>query len=183
MKKRIFIIIVTLLVNITCNAQSLSITFTKVDKTCTDRKANITILSGEEPIQYLWSNGSTNSSIEQLEAGDYFVKITDNSNEDTTIYFTIEQLICEPTAGKYFTPNADNYNDTWDIGGLETFPNFELFVYNRWGQTVHHQSNTYIPWDGKSLLIPLPDATYYYVLYFSKKDRNKFIKGDVTIIR
>jgi hypothetical protein len=29
----------------------------------------------------------------------------------------------------------------------------------------------------------LPDATYYYILYFSQTDKNKFIKGAVSILR
>jgi hypothetical protein len=43
--------------------------------------------------------------------------------------------------------------------------------------------NQYIPWDGSSLNIPLPDATYYYVLFFSKSDKKNFIKGDISIIK
>ena len=92
-------------------------------------------------------------------------------------------MVCEPIPETHFTPNGDDYNDTWNITKINLFPDFELFVYNRWGQLVHHQKNEYIPWDGKTLIIPVPDATYYYILYLSKNDRNKFIKGPVSIIR
>jgi gliding motility-associated-like protein len=164
-------------------SQSLNILLSKTDKACLNGEASISMTSGQNPIQILWSNGITDSTITNLDAGDYFVKITDNLNEDTTIYFTIEQLICKPAIENYFSPNGDNYADTWSISGLENFPDFELFVYNRWGQIVHHQVNNYIPWDGKSFFSLLPDATYYYILYLSKKDRKKFASGDVTIIR
>ncbi len=168
---------------ITLNAQTISVTLTKSEIVCELAKASVTIVSGTLPVNILWSNGSAMSSIDQLEPGDYSVKVTDGTNKDTTIYFNIQELVCEPIAQNHFTPNADGFNDTWNIQRLEKFPDFDLYVYNRWGQQVHHQKNQYTPWDGTSLNIPLPDATYYYILFLSKSDKKKFIKGDISIIR
>lgn len=164
-------------------AQDLSVTFNKQEEPCQLAEASITIITAPPPVHYLWSNGAITSSVDGLEPGDYSVKVTDDHNKDTTIYFNIEELICEPTPETHFTPNSDGFNDTWSIGRINNFPDFDLFVYNRWGQQVHHQSLTYIPWDGRSLGLPLPDATYYYILFFSKTDKNKFIKGPISIIR
>ena len=164
-------------------AQNLSVNLLKTDIECLLGKASIQIITGALPIQYLWSNGSVNSSIEELVEGDYSIKITADNSKDTIINFKIETLQCEPIPENHFTPNGDNYNDTWSINKINLFPDFELFVYNRWGQLVHYQKNEYIPWDGQTSIIPVPDATYYYMLYLSKKDRNKFVKGPVSIIR
>ena len=165
------------------SAQDLSVNLIKIDSECSLGKASVQIITGAQPVNYLWSNGSVNSNIEQLEEGDYSVKVTADNLKDTTINFKIETLVCEPIPENHFTPNGDDYNDTWNITKINLFPDFELFVYNRWGQLVHHQKNEYIPWDGKTSIIPVPDATYYYILYLSKNDRNKFIKGPVSIIR
>jgi gliding motility-associated-like protein len=179
-----YCILILLFVELTTiYAQNLSVSFTKTERECVLGEASITIISGALPIQYLWNNGAITSSVAQLEEGEYSVKVTDAQNNDTIINFDIEKQICKPIAENHFTPNYDGYNDTWSISRLENFPEFDLFVYNRWGQQVHHQMNQYIPWDGRSLTLPLPDATYYYILYFSKTDKNKFIKGDVSIIR
>ena len=164
-------------------SQSLSVTFSKSETICGLGHAKVSIISGAQPITILWSTGATTNSIDQLNPGDYSVKVKDNLMNDSIIYFTIDDLVCEPSAENHFTPNSDNYNDTWSITRLENFPEFDLSVYNRWGQLVHHQYHEYIPWDGRSLNIPLPDATYYYILFFSKSKRDKYIKGDVTIIR
>lgn len=164
-------------------AQELSVKFSKTETMCELAKAEISIISGAQPINILWSNGSIMNSIDQLPVGTYSVEITDNLMRDTVIAFNIEEIICEPSPEGHFTPNADGYNDTWSIGRIEHFPEYELYVYNRWGQLVHHQLNQYIPWDGKSLGLPLPDATYYYILYLSKSDKKKLVKGDITIIR
>jgi len=164
-------------------AQNLDVSLSKINKECKSGSANITINSAALPITIIWSNGSVLNEIENLESGNYSVTITADNFQDTTINFTIEELICEPIPSNHFTPNGDLYNDTWSISRLEYFPDFELLVYNRWGQQVHRQANTYIPWDGTSLGLPLADASYYYILFFSKSDKNKFIKGDISILR
>ena len=164
-------------------AQDLSVTFNKQEVPCVLAEASVTATTTSLPVHYLWSNGAIADNISELQPGEYSVKVTADNGKDTTIYFKIEELICEPTPETHFTPNSDGFNDTWSIGRINNFPDFDLFVYNRWGQQVHYQSSSYIPWDGKSLGLPLPDATYYYILFFSKTDKNKFIKGPISIIR
>lgn len=164
-------------------AQNLAVALVKTDKECELGKAEVVINSGASPFQIVWSNGSVLDEVKDLEAGIYSVRVTDSNSLDTTINFEIGENICEPIPSNNFTPNGDLYNDTWSIVRIEYFSEFELYVYNRWGQEVHHQSSIYKPWDGTNLGLPLPDATYYYVLFFSKSDKNKFIKGDVSILR
>ncbi len=182
MIKRYYISIL-ICIAFTYNAQDLSVTFNKTERACEPGKASVTIITAPPPVHYLWSTGAITSSVDQLEPGDYWVKVTDDHNKDTTIFFYIEALVCEPNPETHFTPNSDGYNDTWDIGRIDNFPEFDLFVYNRWGQQVHRQTSVYLPWDGRSLGLPLPDGTYYYILYFSQTDKNKFIKGPITILR
>lgn len=183
MRNYIFYIILCLLLNSVVNAQSLSVSLQVKEKPCQLGEATITIETGLSPIQYEWSNGAILSSVENLETGDYSVKVTDANSQDTTINFHVENPVCEPVPETHFTPNNDGYNDTWNISLINNFPEFDLYVYNRWGQQVHHQTGNYIPWDGKNLTLPLPDATYYYVLYFSRSNKHQFVKGAVSIIR
>lgn len=64
----------------------------------------------------------------------------------------------DPPSG--FTPNGDGINDTWEIPGIEDYPNAEVNVFDRWGQRVLHSSGYKEAWDGEDL----PAATYYYVI-------------------
>lgn len=163
--------------------QGLEVTLSKKNKECLPGNASVAIRTGSSPFQITWSNGSVMTSVSDLEKGEYWVTIKDNTLDDTTIFFTIEDLDCLPNASTNFTPNGDGFNDEWAIGGLDYHPDFELFVYNRWGQEVHQQKRTYNPWNGTSYGLPVPDGTYYYILYLSKGDRKKFVKGDVSILR
>lgn len=164
-------------------AQDLHAVITTTNKACKKGSAAISILSGSPPYVFIWSTGNTSDEATELEAGDYLVTVTDNDSHDTTFYFTISEEVCEPGVANHFTPNGDDFNDRWSISGLNYFPDFELIVYNRWGQRVHYQTGQYIPWDGTNLGLPLPDATYYYIIFLSRGDKSKTVKGDVSIIR
>ena len=79
-----------------------------------------------------------------------------------------------------FSPNGDNINDTFEIPGLGyLFPNFEMEIFNRYGNKVFKYSNEGRAepnwWEGFSdgrLTLgsnnSLPTGTYYYVLYFNQ---------------
>lgn len=183
MIKHFYIFISLLISFISIQAQNLSVSFLKNEQACILGEASINIISGTQPFQILWSTRSTSNTIEQLNEGNYSVTITDGLNQDTTINFVISTMTCEPVVETHFTPNGDEFNDTWNISRIEYFPNFELFVYNRWGQLVHSQVSEFMPWDGRSLTIPTPDATYYYILFLDRSNKKEFMKGDVSIVR
>lgn len=84
-----------------------------------------------------------------------------------------------------FTPNGDGYNDVWSIANYQYFSSALVLVYNRWGQKVYEHDGLYhIPWDGKDLFgAEAPDATYYYIIYKDQKEKDKYIKGSVSIVR
>ena len=81
-----------------------------------------------------------------------------------------------------FTPNSDNTNDCYTIGGIT--PNCdeaEIWIYNRWGILVF---NGVLPdgcWNGrlKNNGDMLPDGTYYYILKL--KSKNSDVKSDDKI--
>ena len=154
-------------------------------------KAKVTITnSNHPPYSYQWSNGENSSGqstseIDNLEVENYFVIITDGVGYDTTISFTIQELACEMNPEIVFTPNDDGYNDTWYISNSQYFPNALVLVYNRWGQKVYESNNiVYQPWDGRDLFgTPLPDASYFFIVYKDKKDEKNIKKGSVSIVR
>lgn len=85
-----------------------------------------------------------------------------------------------PTA---FTPNGDGLNDTWDIPALAAYPNFELSVFNRYGEIVFHASKTPKPWDGRFKGLEQPNDVFIYMLKLNEPSRPGILKGFVQIIR
>jgi gliding motility-associated-like protein len=79
-----------------------------------------------------------------------------------------------------FTPNGDGLNDTWNIPALNAFANYEIRVFNRWGQVVY-QSKNKSGWDGKLEGKDQPTGVYPYVI--SINDTDVTLKGWVVIVR
>lgn len=167
--------------------QSHTITPTQKDQDCTKGAAGVDIkgVGMYDTLSILWSNGRQDvASISELDAGDYTAQIIIKHKLDTTVTFKIAKIECIVYISNHFTPNGDDYNDTWQIANTQYFPDFHLFVYDKWGQQVHKQSGTYTKWNGciGGSGIPVADGTYYYIFYY-KGTSGDYIKGDVTILR
>ncbi|MEI8137390.1 MAG: gliding motility-associated C-terminal domain-containing protein, partial [Bacteroidota bacterium] len=162
------------------------ITISKANEICSKGAAGIKI-EGQtiyDTVSTYWSNNQYNvSSIKDLNAGSYFVHIIIKHSVDTTLNFKIEKEVCKVLIANHFTPNGDNYNDYLQISNIQNYPKFELFIYNKWGQQVHCQKETYTPWNGTWNGINVLDETYYYIFYYDSGDKHNILKGDITIIR
>lgn len=166
-------------------SQNYNFTLSKVNENCEKGTAYIQVdtLKTTDTLVINWSTGQTGlNSINNLVEGDYFVTVSIKHKKDTTLFFKIEKEVCKVIINNHFTPNGDNYNDTWQVSNTENYPKFELFVFNKWGQQVHSQKGTYSPWDGKLNGLKVVDGTYYYVFYY-EAGKNDILKGDVTILR
>ncbi len=169
-------------------------TFSKIDEQCAKGAAGLQIdtIQTTDMLTIDWSNGQSNVfSINNLDKGDYSVHVVIKAQpdtvlltkKDTTINFKIEKVECPVVVSNQFTPNDDNYNDYLQIYNIEKYPKFALYIYNKWGQQVHSQKENYIPWDGTWNGIKVLDQTYYYIFYYDGGDKNKILKGDITILR
>ena len=131
-------------------------------------------------------NSYTGADINDLERGTYQLTITDQNNcqIDSTIVleYLFERRVRIPKA---FTPNADGYNDYWDIERIEFIQDLKIVIYDRWGKAVYKFSGTGNdyrgePWKGADGTKKLPIGSYYYAV---ELDDEKPIMGTVTILR
>ncbi|MFD2920104.1 gliding motility-associated C-terminal domain-containing protein [Terrimonas rubra] len=80
-----------------------------------------------------------------------------------------------------FTPNRDNHNPVWIIPALHAYPDFELAVYNRYGQVVFNSRRINIGWDGRYKGVEQPTGTYVYML--DLHDGSPLRKGTLQLLR
>ena len=95
-----------------------------------------------------------------------------------TMFVKVYKAIFIPNA---FTPNGDGTNDTWNIPALASYPNFELFIYNRYGQLVFQTKKTPVAWDGTYKGKSCVTGAYSYLIKTGTRD--EIINGTVLIIR
>ncbi|MFH1319207.1 MAG: PKD domain-containing protein, partial [Bacteroidota bacterium] len=84
-----------------------------------------------------------------------------------------------------FSPNSDGINDIFTLKGIG-IKEFEMFIFNRWGQQIFETSDLSIPWDGTvggGTLIAQQDV-YVYMINITDifGEEHEYI-GHVTLIR
>lgn len=120
--------------------------------------------------------GDPGSEVTGLALGyNIFTWTVDNgecgTTSDTMFVFIKDCLtITIPNA---FSPNGDGVNDWVEIPNIESYPENDIMIFNRWGNKVF-EASPYTngigqAWDGTSqfggfLGEKLPESTYYYVL-------------------
>lgn len=128
----------------------------------------------------------TNPTHDYKEEGDYLITlIAINSNGcNDTVSFSIEIKSDNYFAPNSFTPGEDNKNDEWRIVGLEDSENFELQIFNRWGEIVFETSDPLEGWDGKHKEQECPTGVYIWKVKF-KSDSTKITEysGHINLMR
>ena len=88
-----------------------------------------------------------------------------------------------------FTPDGDNFNQMFTpvfYSGFDPY-NFEMLIFNRWGEIVFETQNSETGWDGTYGVngTKAMDGTYSWKITYKnpKTDQRKVISGHVTLLR
>lgn len=127
---------------------------------------------------YDWSTGSTEPTLEIFEPGTYILSIENEFGCEASDDILVILDIGIPN---FFTPNSDGFNDTWNIPILVSKPETEIWVYDRFGNTMAHYYAGNGEWDGNTNGRPVPEGTYWYIIQMPGV--NKPYKGSVSIKR
>ncbi len=148
---------------------------------------------------YLWNFGDGGSSNDEAPTHLFEVE-----NEGTTVVlYAYSNLGCVDTASFYigfdpglvyyipntFTPDGDQFNQTFlpiFTSGIDAF-NYQLLIYNRWGEVIFESLNPQTGWDGSFGVQgnPAQNGTYTYLITIKvpSVDKRQAIKGHVNLIR
>ncbi|MBN4084871.1 T9SS type B sorting domain-containing protein [Flavobacteriaceae bacterium AH-315-B10] len=76
----------------------------------------------------------------------------------------VEEIVSVIGFPKFFTPNNDSYNDTWQIFGVSNQfqPNSTIFIYDRYGKLLKQLDPTSRGWDGTFNGLRLPSSDYWF---------------------
>jgi gliding motility-associated-like protein len=139
--------------------------------------------------QYFWSGPANLSSSEaiitfpvQLEnMGTYSVYVTVDGCESAISTSPVSILNIYDFESFEFpnviTPNGDGINDSLDINGyFKTCQEYNLLIYNRWGQIVYEQTISSLPFTGKSNNdSDLLEGIYFFTLTYGNRQKSGFL--------
>ena len=84
---------------------------------------------------------------------------------------------------RFFTPNGDGYNDTWNIFELNSQPNSKIYIFDRYGKLLKEISPSGIGWDGTYNNQILPATDYWFIVHYEENNVNKVFKSHFAIKR
>jgi gliding motility-associated-like protein len=154
---------------------------------------NDTIIATEDQIlldagswfdAYLWPDGSALQTFQVNEAGTYWVNVFDGIcyNSDTII---IEPVNCDLFIPIVFTPNGDQYNESFYARASEDIYDFHLSVFSRWGELIWETFDKEGKWNGTHNGRSAAEGTFFWILkYKCLGAPQDFMKnGSVTLLR
>jgi gliding motility-associated-like protein len=137
-----------------------------------------TLLIGERPIagaSYFWQDGSTKSTLKVTKPGKYSLRVR-KWNSDQEVMYYAQFKDCAPFVPNIITPNQDKLNDSFVLKNVN-FTDFELQVFNRWGNLIYKTESYQNDWEAKGNTAGL----YYYLLRNS--ETGKTYKGWLEVLK
>ncbi|HIF13826.1 MAG TPA: PKD domain-containing protein, partial [Bacteroidetes bacterium] len=149
-------------------------------------------------VQWNWDFGDQSSSTYEnpnhlyADTGRYnieLIAISEHSCSDTTyksIYIKPDFSLYMPNA---FTPNSDLVNDDYGpVGQFEGIKEYQLYIYNRWGDLVFDSKDIYERWNGKkyndNALSHCQDGAYvWYVNVRDFMEKEYSYQGSVVLLK
>lgn len=115
---------------------------------------------------------SSSYSVSDLDSGTYYVEVRDvsppNCIQTDTVTLSVSRecyrTIFVPNA---FSPNGNGQNEEWFAFPNEFVDQFQVYVFNRWGDLVYYSTNKNFRWDGTFEGRFVPQGTYAYRMLFT----------------
>ena len=138
-----------------------------------------------EGIDFLWSDGSTQPFRTFM---DEETLVLESSNlcfwQTDTIQVSHEKCECKIYIPNSFTPNGDQYNNTWSPKLDCELSTYEVQIFNRWGELVFISNKPHEVWDGTFQGKLVTDGVYSYRVAYSLNESDKKIEvGTIALIK
>ncbi len=102
---------------------------------------------------------------ENVSSGIHFVNVRDKNGCGIT---PIQVLVINYP--KFFTPNDDGYNDTWNIKDLRTNSSARIIIYDRYGKFITSLSPGGAGWNGTYNGKMIPSDDYWFTVYYTNSN-------------
>ncbi len=105
-----------------------------------------------------------------------------NACKDTaSLVIDVKEYVKYPNV---FSPNGDGINDYFTFPFAVRDGQYNLEIYNRWGQLLFVSTSYKVVWDGNNLEgTPVPNGVYYFVLKASASQKDYSKAGSLTLLR
>jgi len=144
---------------------------------------NPTVVITATPIgdyEYQLDFGPFQSSnvFDNIEAGTHTITVRDSEACDV---LTKEVLVVDYP--RYFTPNGDGINDTWNIPTINGVSMTKIYIFDRFGKLIKEMTTSGLGWDGTYNGEPLPATDYWFTINYQEAGLNKEYRAHFSLKR
>ena len=166
---------------VTATNPATSLTVAQSDYFSDNATLTVTVAGGNGSLLYQLDAGMLQESnvFTGVSGGPHTITVVDTQG---CTYLTQEVLIIDYP--RYFTPNGDGQNDTWNITGLNQ-PDAKLFIFDRYGKLIKQivPSLNSEGWDGTYNNAVLPSTDYWFTLDYTENGDAKQFKAHFSLKR
>jgi gliding motility-associated-like protein len=121
----------------------------------------------------------TSNIFTNVSSGTHQISISDANGCGSTIPISIK-LINSP---KFFTPNGDGFNDTWNVTEMPNQDNLKLFIFDRYGKLLKQLFPNGAGWDGTFNGCLLPADDYWFSISYVENSVAKEYRSHFSLKR
>lgn len=133
---------------------------------------------------YLWQDGSTGSTYLADTSGVISVIVTSEQGcvtEESVV--VISDCLDDLYFPNAFSPNGDGANDVFRPVLFAAIDDYQLEVWNRWGELVFASSQTELGWDGNFAGVEQELGSYLYSCRYRVGSQEYLVSGTVALMR
>jgi gliding motility-associated-like protein len=105
-----------------------------------------------------WQSDTTFNNV---SGGEHEIRVRDTYNCNELVY---ELTVIDYP--RFFTPNNDGYNDTWNLYGMQDQMDAKINIFDRYGKLIKQISPNGIGWDGTFNGEPLGTSDYWFTVEY-----------------
>jgi gliding motility-associated-like protein len=162
-------------------APHLEITYSDTFESPTFITVNV-LGAGSENYEYKLDDSlyQDSNQFTNVTAGEHYVSVKDKNGHCNPPSLQVT-IINYP---KFFSPNGDGYNDTWNIPHLlTTNPNASIAIFDRYGKLIKEITPSSEGWNGLLNGHQLPATDYWFTVEYNEKGNSKIFKSHFSLKR
>lgn len=141
---------------------------------------------------YTWSSSAGNGEGQVFQStvpnttGDIIYTLTVSSEPGgcvATASVTVSVVMADYKIPNLISPNRDGINDGFRVFYNGALDDYQLIIFNRWGQQVFSSSNPEEVWDGRRDGVDQPMDVYLYRVRFRQNGMDVSEDGEFTLVR
>ena len=147
-----------------------------------NQKITVTAIAAGGDYLYKLDDGPFQSSpvFEYVASGSHSITVMDQEGCSMPITKNDILVINYP---KYFTPNNDGFNDTWNVKELSSQPSAYIRIFDRYGKFLKQISPNGNGWNGAFNGYLLPADDYWFVIHYLENNIIKEFKSHFALKR